>query len=61
MDFNELVAKVANTEGKKLQEHIGNVRETLSIISDLIFADIDVFTTLYKNGKRRAAEEKPNG
>ena len=53
MTFNELVANVANIEGKKLEEHVGNIRESLSILSDLIYNDPDVLLVLLENGKRR--------
>ena len=53
MTFNELVADVANLEGKKLQEHVGNIRESLSILSDLIYANPNVLLVLLENGKRR--------
>lgn len=54
LTFNEIVSQVANTEGKKLQEHVGNVRETMSILSDMMYEDVNVFITLFKNGERRA-------
>jgi hypothetical protein len=56
--FNEIVADVANKEGKTLQEHVGNVRETVSIISDMMYEDPNVFIVLYKNGERRYMEEQ---
>lgn len=56
LSFDEIVAQVANTEGKGLQEHVGNIRETMSILSDMMFEDPNVFITLYKNGERRAEE-----
>ena len=61
VSFDEIIAQVANKEGKKLQEHVGNIRETVSILSDMMFEDPNVFITLYKNGERRAkghVEEK---
>jgi len=54
--FNEIVTEVANKEGKTLQEHVGNVRETMSIISDMMHEDTNVFIVLYKNGERRYME-----
>ena len=54
--FNEIVTEVANKEGKTLQEHVGNVRETMSIISDMMYEDTNVFIVLYKNGERRYME-----
>lgn len=56
ISFDEIVAQVANTEGKKLQEHVGNVRETMSILSDMMYEDVNVFITLFKNGERRFEE-----
>lgn len=54
MTIQDLASKVALTEGKKLQTEIGNVREVLAILSDLIYEDKEVYEILYKNGERRA-------
>lgn len=54
--FNEIASKIANSEGKKVQTSMGNVREILSIISDLIYEDANVSTILYENGLRRSKE-----
>jgi len=57
MTIKDLASKVALTEGKKLQDQIGNVREILAIVSDLIYEDEEVYKVLYKNGQRRAKKK----
>lgn len=54
--MKEIATKIAKLEGKKTQARIGEVREILSILSDIMWQDEChvVFDTIYKNGKRRA-------
>ena len=65
MTINKLAAVVAKLEGKKSQARIGDIREILGILSDLVYVDSLVLgepmrlaVTLYENGKRRA-KKKP--
>lgn len=63
MTINKLASKIAKLEGKKSQAHIGDIREILSILSDLIFADYDsteleVYDLLLLNGMKRS-KKKP--
>ena len=56
MTIAELTSAIAKTEGKKVQCSIGNVREIISILSDMIYADSisgEINRMLYKNGQRR--------
>ena len=53
MTFAALASKVANLEGKKSQVHVGDIREILSILSDMLYSDPDVLLVLLNNGKRR--------
>ena len=53
MTLQELVKKICEIEGKKIQVSVGNVREIVSIISDLYYADDTIARMLYQNGKRR--------
>lgn len=63
MSMRKLASKIAKTEGKKSQVKIGDVREIVGIISDLIYKDCrgHVFQELYKNGHRRAMAERKKG
>lgn len=54
MKMKDLVSKVALTEGKKNQASVGDVREILGIVSDIIFAEPESYDVLYTNGKKRA-------
>jgi hypothetical protein len=58
MTYQELASEIAFLEGKKDEEAVGNVREQLTILSDLLFKDVSIFVTLYENGKRRAELKK---
>jgi len=59
MTINDLTKLIAKIEGKKKQVHMGNVREIISILSDILYKHTslgsnDVCMLLYKNGKRRS-------
>lgn len=67
MTIKELVSHIAKQEGKKHQASVGDVREIVSLISDMFYADlnekeprdcISTIAALYKNGKRRAKRKK---
>jgi len=51
--IRELASKVAKLEGKKSETSIGNIREILKIVSDLIAQDASALHVLLKNGYRR--------
>lgn len=59
MTINTLAREIALTEGKKSQTKMGDVKEILSLLSDLIFfeyergTNIEIFSILYENGKAR--------
>jgi hypothetical protein len=53
MTLKDLATLVAETEGRKSQATIGDIREVISIISDLIFTDPEIIESLRKNGERR--------
>lgn len=53
MTIKELVTKVALAEGKKLQAHVGNVREVIAILSDMMYLNHSVTDAMLRNGKRR--------
>ena len=54
MKIKEIVTTIADLEGKKDNDSIGNIREIVAIISDMIFANPEILKSLLKNGKRRA-------
>lgn len=60
-----LASKVAKLEGKKHQATIGDVREILGIVSDVVYREgchsdraANALTLFYLNGKKRAARRK---
>ncbi len=62
MTLKELATLIAQKEGKKSQVRIGDVREILGIMSDLVSLSpqvaLDTLNALVSNGKRRA-KKKP--
>lgn len=58
MTLKELVSAIAKEEGKKHQASVGDVREIVGIISDLLWKfgndDFSLLKTILKNGERRA-------
>jgi hypothetical protein len=61
--IKELASAIAKKEGKKSQARIGDIREILSILSDMLFDEKndrldDLVTILYKNGRKRAKKSK---
>jgi len=58
MTIKELASLLAKKEGKKTQARIGEIRELLSLLSDLACADSNVLAALVINGQRRAKRKK---
>lgn len=62
MTISDLVKTISNEEGKVSEVSVGNIREIVGIISDILAEDIkeesewntSVLKTLVKNGQRRA-------
>lgn len=56
MTLKEMASEVARREGKKSSARVGDVREILSILSDLVFEMPlgEIENALRKNGERRA-------
>ena len=48
------IGKITKSEALKKQVSIGNVREIISIVSDMLCCDSSVILSLVNNGKRRA-------
>lgn len=58
MTINELSQMITKAEGKKHQASMGDVKEILAILSDMLSAE--VVLCLYTNGMRRAKKNKTN-
>lgn len=60
MTINKLASQICKLEGKKSQARIGEVREILAILSDLVWAEggADVCGVLAINGLKRS-KKKP--
>ncbi len=62
--INALAKHIAKLEGKKSQARIGDIKEILSLLSDLVFQDRYNFTNkhlygvIFRNGERRAKRKK---
>ena len=56
MTYANLVSKVAMLEGKKSQVTVGDIREIMSILSDMLYSDPDVLLVLLANGKKRSTK-----
>lgn len=54
-----LASAIAKKEGKKSQARIGDVREILSILSDIVHEHegSDIITMLITNGQKRAKKK----
>jgi len=54
-----LASAIAKREGKKSQARIGDIREILSILSDIIheYEGSDIITMLINNGEKRAKKK----
>ena len=66
MTLNQLASKIAKIEGKKSQARIGDIREILGILADLVHSlpeekmnePSDPFQILWKAGRARAKRRK---
>jgi hypothetical protein len=52
--LKDIASEIARREGKKKPARIGEVREVLGIVSDMVFEDPRIVSTLFSNGQRRA-------
>ena len=63
--IRQIASQIANLEGKKSQARIGDIREILSILSDIIYQSAtplkipssSVCIALYLNGEKRAKKQ----
>lgn len=58
MKPTELASLVAKKEGHKSQARIGDVREILSIVADLMYSNADAATCMVQLGIARAKRKK---
>ena len=56
--LTELYSAIAKREGKKSQVKIGDIREIIAILSDLMIKHPSIHALLTKNGERRAKKRK---
>ena len=60
MRIKDLVELVAEQEGKASEVSVGNIREIIGIVSDILAEEdgeigrVDTYSNLVKNGKRRS-------
>lgn len=54
MTYSQLVKRISKLEGKKHQCSVGDVRELLAIISEMMFLEPEVLDALLKLGHRRS-------
>ncbi len=64
MNIKKLVSIIAQKEGKKSQVKVGDIREIVGILSDMLFKElnednfsVDTLLALIKNGKRRSKKK----
>lgn len=57
MKVNELVKHIADREGLSKQVSIGNIREIVGIISDLVANNPEALKLLIENGIRRSKKK----
>lgn len=58
MQIRELASLVAKKEGHRSQSRIGDIREILSILSDLSYDSQEVIHAIVQNGIQRAKRRK---
>lgn len=64
MKFKKLASEIAKKEGNKSQVRIGDIREILGILSDIMYeshqkdTDLNLSYLFYINGKKRAKKNE---
>ena len=62
MTLRKLASEIARREGRRSQARIGDIRESLAVLCDIIFEaeeeSADLLQMLYDNGKKRAKRKK---
>ena len=54
MTLNQVVSKIAKKEGKRSEVKIGDVREIISLLSDMVYEEPSIAGLILKNGQRRS-------
>lgn len=59
MTIRSLASQIAKAEGKKSQSRIADIREILSLLSDIMYAEpAGCSSVLYDNGSKRFKKKK---
>lgn len=62
MTIKKLASEIAKREGKKSQARIGDIREILGILSDIMFVEENaaenIAYSLFENGRKRFKKKK---
>lgn len=62
MTLRKIASEICKREGKKSQARIGDVREILGILSDIVYEDSGLTSSFWQtfddNGRRRAKKKK---
>jgi len=56
--MKEIASYIAKQEGKKHQASVGDVREILGLVSDIVVRSESARIAFMNNGRRRAAKKK---
>ena len=65
MNLRQLASKIAKLEGKKSVVKIGDVREIIGILGDILHAeltigDYELLASMLQDGYRRSKKKKPS-
>lgn len=60
-EMQELASEITYLEGKQSQARIGDIREILGLLSDILWECPEWSEVLQANGERRAKRRKPQG
>jgi hypothetical protein len=58
MNLQGIVKFLCEREGKLSEVSVGNMREIVSLMSDLVYGSDGITAVLYANGKRRSKKKK---
>lgn len=60
MQVRDLASAIAKKEGNKSESRIGDIREIISIMADMSYADAEVIQVIIKLGIARSKRKKKN-
>lgn len=61
MTIKQLCNQLSKAEGKKHQASVGDVRELIALLSDMLYTDsqwMSLYNTIVENGRRRSKKIK---